>query len=445
MKVSVVNLGCKVNRVESDSIALAYLNRGATIVDAHQADTIVVNTCTVTGEAEKKTRKTIRKVLRENQHAQVMVTGCAAVIDPDFFKSLDKRIAVIDKTELLDAISADETPYAALRQGRVGQGFPTRVAVKVQDGCNHSCTYCIVHVARGRAWSRPYADIEQEVLLLASEGVKEMVLAGIDLGSYSYVEPTCARVALQGDVVKHAALAVQRNTTSEKALTQKCVRLSLANMVARLLAALDKRGYSDVRLRISSIEPRSINQDFIDLLGSAQGRVCRHLHLPLQSGSDKVLRQMNRPYTAKDYLDLVDKLKAAAGDISLSTDVIVGFPGESDEDFDETLKVVQKAGFTKVHVFRYSRREGTPAAERSDQVDAQVKEARAHQLIQLADDLRRDYVERNANRRELIVAEREGWGMSESYYKVRVDKTITPGSVIQACLTDADPSGMVNV
>ena len=440
MKVSVVNLGCKVNRVESDTIAAAYAARGDELVDVALADTVIVNTCTVTEEADKKTRKTIRRVLRQNDHASVLVTGCAATIEPEFYRELDNRITVVDKHDLLDQSfhgdsemieAVSDNPNVALL--RVGDHFPTRVAVKVQDGCNHACTYCIVHVARGKAWSRSVSSILQEVLLLAQNGVKEIVLSGIDLGSYSYVLDDQEDVSLRG----------AHDLSSDVSASQN--RIRLANLVQLLLDRLEEQCLSDVRLRISSIEPRSIHEDFIEVLKNAQGRVCRHLHLPLQSGSTKVLKEMNRPYTAQDYLDLVERLKAAVGDISLTTDVIVGFPGETEEDFQETMRVVKQVGFTKVHVFRYSKREGTPAAQRSDQIDPTIKEERAHKLLHLSDELRADYIHRNAQRRERIVVEQLGWGMSESYYKVKLSGKVEPGQVITASLHTIDSSGVVEL
>lgn len=408
MKVAVVNLGCKVNRVESDTVALSYMQRGAELTDVAQADTIVVNTCTVTGEAEKKTRKTIRRVLRDNGHARVLVTGCAAAIDPTFFASLDERVVVVGKAELmLDAQGCLPS------EARVGDDFPSRAAIKVQDGCNHACTYCIVHVARGRAWSRAADEVSAEACALAAAGVKEIVLAGIDLGSYSY--------AANGR------------------------RLRLGGLVSRLLSDLDAHGASDVRLRISSIEPRSIDDEFVSVLAQADGRVCRHLHLPLQAGSDRVLREMHRPYTAADYLELVSRLRASLEHLSLTTDVIVGFPGETEADFADTLALARAARFSKIHVFRYSRREGTPAAARADQVAPEIKERRASELSALADELRAAYARERAGARERIVVERSGWGMSESYYKVRVPEALDDAGSFVACLTDPDASGIVGV
>lgn len=402
MKVSVVNLGCKVNRVESDTIAAAYLQNGSTLCDTSQADLIIVNTCTVTEEADKKTRKTIRRVLRDNPHARILVTGCAAVIEPDFYESLDSRITVVDKHDLLEQSTHGIENLKDHPLLRVGNHFPTRVGVKVQDGCNHSCTYCIVHVARGKAWSRSPELIRNEILLLAQQGVKEIVLSGIDLGSYSYKE--------------------QNNGSPN--------RISLATLLKSILEDLDKAKLTETRLRISSIEPRSLSNEVIRLLAQSQGRICRHLHLPLQSGSTRVLKEMNRPYTAQDYLELTTKLQQTVESISLTTDIIVGFPGETDKDFQETYNLAKTIGFTKIHVFRYSKRKGTPAALRSDQVDAQRKEERAHALIALSDQMRKEYLDKNKNRLERVVVEQLGWGMSESYYKMHIDPSIPAGRVV---------------
>ncbi len=410
MKVAVVNLGCKVNRVESDTIALSYLERGGEVVDVAAADLIVVNTCTVTGEAEKKTRKTIRRALRDNPSAQMVVTGCAAAIDPAFFTGLSERICVVDKADLLEECG-DGLAMTAKRMARVGEGFPTRVAVKVQDGCNHSCTYCIVHVARGRAWSRAADAVEAEVCALADAGVKEVVLTGIDLGSYAW------RVEAGGR------------------------RLRLAGLVRRLLGALDAGGHDDVRLRISSIEPRSLDDEFIELLATSDGRVCRHLHLPLQAGSDRVLAEMGRPYTAEDFAQLASHLYERVPELSLSTDVIVGFPGETDEDFEATCALSRTCRFSKMHVFRYSLREGTPAAARADQVAPEVKDARAHALSSLADELRLAHAQAQVGSVERIVVEQSGQGMTESYYKVRLSGDEAPGSLVRRKLAGVDAGG----
>ena len=410
MKVSIVNLGCKVNRVESDTIAKAYENRGAELCEVPDADVVVVNTCTVTEEADKKTRKSIRRVLRQNSEANVVVTGCAAAIDPEFYRSLDSRICVVDKMDLLEEVG-DGSAASSADLVRVGEEFPTRVSVKVQDGCNHSCTYCIVHVARGKAWSRPASEVIDEALALADAGVKEIVLTGIDLGSYSYAA---------GDR-----------------------RVRLGALVRMILDSLDACGHADVRLRIGSIEPRSLDKEFVSILAESDGRVCRHLHLPLQSGSSRVLGEMNRPYTAQDFLEIATMLKREVGDISLTTDVIVGFPGETEQDFQETLALAREVGFTKIHVFRYSRREGTPAAERLDQISSEVKERRAHELSALGDELRLDYAKRHIGKLERIAIEQDGWGMTESYCKVRLESPFEQGALVTVRLTGVDDAGIM--
>lgn len=419
MNVAVVNLGCKVNRVESDTIAASYLEQGHTLSDVSLADVIVVNTCTVTEEADKKTRKTIRRVLRQNTNAPVLVTGCAAVIEPEFYKALDTRILVVDKQDLLDQSAHGETAEPINKDQpaflRIGNNFPTRVAVKVQDGCNHSCSYCIVHVARGKAWSRPVQTVVDEVVQLASHGVKEVVLSGIDLGSYSHLDKSQNK------------------------------RWNLTMLVTELLSALNAQGLFDVRLRISSIEPRSVHNDFIELLAQSGGRICRHLHLPLQSGSSKVLSEMNRPYTAEAYEALAKTLKQKVPGISLTTDIIVGFPGETEQEFQETYDLARRVGFTKIHVFRYSKRQGTPAADRSDQIDPEIKENRAHRLLRLSDELRAAYINEHRNRTERIIVEKEGWGMSESYYKVNLPGTNAPGSSLTASLQTINSEGVVTL
>ena len=373
LAVSVVNLGCRVNRVESDTIAASYRSRGACIVPSEQADVVVVNTCTVTAVADKKTRKAVRGVLRANERARVLVTGCAAAIDPGFYEGLDPRVSVVEKSELLDGVEA----LSAIM--RASEGFPARAGVKVQDGCNHACTYCIVHVARGRAWSRPVDEVAMEVRALVSGGVREVVLTGIDLGSY-------------------------RNEHG-----------GLAPLLRRLL---DVAG--PARLRLSSVEPRSLDHETLELMAQEKGRICRHLHLPLQSGSSKVLAEMRRPYDAQAFADLVDVAYAMVPELSLTTDVIVGFPGETDQDLNDTLDLVRHARFTKVHGFRYSRRAGTPAAARPDQVDPQVMDDRASRLRALSEGLRLQEARARVGTVERIALERPGVGMSESYYRVEV-------------------------
>ncbi|WP_080797330.1 MiaB/RimO family radical SAM methylthiotransferase [Arabiibacter massiliensis] len=428
MNFAVVNLGCKVNRVESDDTAALLAARGIETRE-EDADLIVVNTCTVTGEAEKKTRKAVRRALRANESARVLVTGCAAAIDAAFYEGLDPRVECVGKAALLSraaelADELDDRRARALplpsageealveRQGqspcptgdsqsapslRVGEGFRTRVGVKVQDGCDNACTYCIVHVARGAATSRSADDVVRECRAYVEAGAKEIVLTGINLGSY-------------------------RDGT-----------LRLAGLLRRLLdetAALHAPGEPPCRFRVSSIEPRDVDGAFIGVLAEEGGRVCRHLHLPLQAGSDRVLREMARPYDSARFAALVEELRRRVPGISLSTDVIVGFPGETDGDFARTMDLARRCGFSKIHVFPYSRREGTPAAARADQVPAEVKAARAAALRALGDELRAADFARRAGTAELALVEEDGAAMTESYFEVPAPAGAALGALV---------------
>lgn len=412
MRFSIVNLGCKVNRVESDSMQAAFLARGHELSAPSEAAVVLVNTCTVTGEAEKKTRKAVRRALREAPQAVVVVTGCAAAISPETFVSMDEGRVVVEPDKAaaldaaLDALSPDERVWAGPEQEadaalRMGDHFPTRVGIKVQDGCNNACTYCIVHVARGRAWSRPADQVVAEAVAYAKAGVKEIVLTGINLGSYC-----------DGD---------RKDPSS----------LRLAGLLERLLDATADLGDGPaVRFRVSSVEPRDVDDDFVDVLARAEGRVCRHLHLPLQSGSSKVLREMARPYDAERFLDLVERLRDAVPELSLTTDVIVGFPGETEEEFCETLAMVERCRFSKVHAFPYSQRAGTPAADRTDQVAPEVKAARMERLAQAEAAARAADIAARRGSCEWTLVEEGGRGMTESHYEIDVPEGLAGGTLV---------------
>ena len=410
MKYAVVNLGCKVNRVESDAFASSLDAHGAKSCDAADADLIVVNTCTVTGEAEKKTRKAVRGALRANNRATVIVTGCAAAIDKDTFLTMDPRVRVMGKAELASSIDAGAWGLDAAAHGPalpVGEGYRTRVGVKVQDGCNNACTYCVVHVARGKATSVDPREVVRQCRALASAGVKEIVLTGINLGSYRWRD-------------------VETGETT-----------GLADLLRTLLeetADLHKEGEYPVRFRVSSVEPRDVHDDLIEVLATADGRVCRHLHLPLQSGNSKVLREMHRPYNAEHFEAIVANLYERVPELSLSTDIICGFPGETEGEFEDTLRVARTCRFSKIHVFPYSKREGTPAAARIDQVPPGVKSDRAQRLRDLGDLLRDNEREARKGTRELAVVEEEGVALTESYFEVPAPKNAKAGEMIEITL-----------
>ena len=410
MKYAVVNLGCKVNRVESDAFASSLDAHGAKSCDAADADLIVVNTCTVTGEAEKKTRKAVRGALRANDRATVIVTGCAAAIDKDTFLAMDPRVRVMGKAELASSIDAGAWGLDAATHGPalpVGEGYRTRVGVKVQDGCNNACTYCIVHVARGKATSVDPREVVRQCRVLASAGVKEIVLTGINLGSYRWRDEETGEATGLADLLR---------------------------MLLEETADLHEEGEYPVRFRVSSVEPRDVHDDLVEVLATAGGRVCRHLHLPLQSGNSKVLREMHRPYNAEHFEAIVANLYERVPELSLSTDIICGFPGETEGEFEDTLRVACTCRFSKIHVFPYSKREGTPAAARIDQVPPGVKADRAQRLRDLGDLLRDKEREARKGTRELAIVEEEGIALTESYFEVPVPKNAKAGEMIEVTL-----------
>ena len=390
----IVNLGCKVNRVEADTIRAALISQGSKPVEEEAADLIIVNTCTVTAEADKKARKAVHHALAVNPIAEVIVTGCAAAINADAFSRMDPRVRIVGKQEIEESFAQVEDSTRLLR---TGSGYNTRVGLKVQDGCDHACTYCIVHVARGRARSMPLESVAGEARAYFEAGVKEIVLTGIDIGAYR-----------DGDA-------------------------KLPQLVGRLIAEADAINASDdypARLRISSIEPMNVDDALIDILASSDGRVCRHLHVPLQSGSAKVLAEMDRPYTEGYFRELVAKLRERVPGIALSTDVIVGFPGESEEDFEATCRLVREAGFMRLHVFPYSMREGTPAAERKDQIHPEVKRDRAARLRALGQELAKLDRAKREGTTELCLVE-GNMCLTESYHEVQAPEHAPVGRLMQ--------------
>ena len=392
----IVNLGCKVNRVEADAYRAALMARGASPAAEEAADLVIVNTCTVTAEADKKARKAVRHALAVNPVAQVLVTGCAAAIDAEVFRAMDPRVRVVGKRQIEDEL----LDAAALRPVRVGEGFHTRVGLKVQDGCDHACSYCIVHVARGPARSAPAKEVALEARRHFEAGVREIVLTGIDIGAYRDGETTLARLA---DVLLEEA---------DRARVE---------------------GHLPARVRVSSIEPLSVDSALVEALARHDGRLCRHFHMPLQAGSEKVLSEMRRPYDVEGYLDIVRSLREQVPEIALSTDVIVGFPGETEEDFEATCDAVREAGFMRLHVFPYSRREGTPAAERPDQVPPEVKRERAARLRAIGAQLAEADFASRAGRTELCLVEDE-IALTESYHEIPIPPGAALGDLVPVVL-----------
>jgi threonylcarbamoyladenosine tRNA methylthiotransferase MtaB len=362
MKIYLETLGCRLNYSEMESLGRQLVAAGHALVDAaEQADVCVLNTCAVTGEAARKSRQLARKLARSNPSARLAITGCYATLAPDTVAGLPNVELVVDnrRKELLAELLQ---PWSAELDGeqwrRLAPDAPlhlpgrTRAFVKVQDGCNNQCTFCIVTVARGPERSRPVDEIVAEVQRLAAEGFQEAVLTGVHLGGYGSEElPTFGRVG----------------------------NSSLRALVAAILQETDLP-----RLRLSSLEPWDIEQDFFDLWAHSEGRLCPHLHLPLQAGCDRTLKRMARRTRTASFRNLVEAARAHIPGLTLSTDIIAGFPGETAADFEESLRFVEEIGFAHIHVFPYSAREGTAAASFGGQVPVDERRRRVDALEAVA-------------------------------------------------------------
>ena len=362
-KVALHNLGCKVNAYEVEAMQQLLENAGYETVPFEEgADVYVINTCTVTNIADRKSRQMLHKAKKMNPDAIVVATGCYAQADTEKLKedtAVDLILGNNQKTQIVEALEEYEKEHA--KQVQVIEINHTkeyeelsisstaehvRAYIKVQDGCNQFCTYCIIPFARGRVRSRKIEEVLSEVETLAAKGYKEVVLTGIHLSSYGVDFPKEERESL----------------------------LSLIQAVSRV------EGIS--RIRLGSLEPRIITEEFLEGIVKT-GKVCPHFHLSLQSGCNKTLKNMNRRYSAQEYAEKCELIRKFYPVPALTTDVIVGFPQETEEDFEESYEFVKKIHFYETHIFKYSRREGTKAAAMKDQVPDQIKAARSAELLEL--------------------------------------------------------------
>ncbi|BAC13920.1 hypothetical conserved protein [Oceanobacillus iheyensis HTE831] len=401
-------LGCKVNHYETEGIWRMFKEEGYERVDFdHNSDVYVINTCTVTNSGDKKSRQVIRRAIRKNPDAVVCVTGCYAQTSPGEIMEIpgvDIVVGTQDRKNIFSYIEEHQKTkepvngVSNIMKNRVFEEMDvpvftdrTRASLKIQEGCNNFCTFCIIPWSRGLLRSRDPKNVIEQATKLVKAGYKELVLTGIHTAGY-------------GEDMKDYNFAM-------------------------LLRELEEVEGLE-RIRISSIEASQITDEVIDVIDQSN-KIVRHLHVPLQSGSDSVLARMRRKYSTSFYKEKVNKLQKALPGLAITSDVIVGFPGETEEEFQQTYSFIKEIGYAELHVFPFSRRTGTPAARMENQVEDPIKEKRVHDLIALSDQLAKEYASRYENEVLEVIPEEQVdenqsntlVGYTDNYMKVQFEGT----------------------
>ena len=405
MRVAFYTLGCKVNQYETEVLSARFAAEGFDVVPGHApgCDVYVVGSCTVTAEGDRKTRQAVRRFRRENPGAIVVLTGCypqafpreaAAVTEADIITGARNRAAL---PQLVKDFSLDHQRVVNIPKHEKGEDFEacsaadfgvrTRAFLKIQDGCDNWCSYCIIPAARGPVRSKPMPELQSELLTLAQNGYREIVLTGINLSNYG---------------------------------REWGLHLSDAVLAAAATPGVE-------RVRLGSIEPDLLTpQEIYRLAEGCGGKLCPQFHLALQSGCDATLRRMNRHYTARQYLETVEGIRRRFSNPSVTTDLIAGFPGETEAEFEECCRTVEAAGLLRGHVFEYSPRAGTAAAALPDQVPPAVKKERAKALVRLCRESGRAFAQTQVGRTARVLLEATGGGYTDNYLYVQV---FPPGQV----------------
>lgn len=418
MTFNIITLGCKVNQYESQLMFEYMINAGFLSVESMTADIVIVNSCTVTSTSDSKNRKVINRVRRENPDSIIVLTGCmpqAFANDMGIFKNCDIVLGNVSRAKVVDAIKEylrDSKQIIDIQEHVKDEKFEkmqvnnflerTRAFVKIEDGCNRFCSYCIIPYARGRVRSKNLADLEVEVKNLAANGYNEIVLVGINLSAYG------------NDIGTSLADAVE------------CVC-----------------GVDGVeRVRLSSLEPELMTEDVLSRF-SKQPKFCPHFHLSLQSGCDETLKRMHRHYTSDEYAQIVSNIRRIFDNPSITTDIMVGFAGETEEEFNDSLNFADYIGFAKVHVFSYSQRKGTLADKMPDQVDPSVKNIRSKLMIEHTESKRAEFLAKQVGRVEEVLFEinnRHGYfeGYTKNYTPVYVKSDVDIiGQILPVIITEA--------
>ena len=403
-KVAFCTLGCKVNQYETNGMMQKFISEGYEIVNFEEfADIYIINTCTVTNMADKKSRQMIRRVKEINNNSIVVAVGCYAQVGKDVLEKIEDIDLILGNNEKVEIVKYIEE-YLKTKQkkyeasnvmqeknyidfGSITYTEKTRAVIKVQDGCDRFCSYCIIPYARGRVRSRNSESILEEIKEIANKGIKEVVITGIHVASY-------------GKDLKNGYKLID------------------------LLEDINKiEGIK--RIRLGSLEPTIITEEFVDRLKKLE-KICDHFHLSLQSGCDETLQRMNRKYTTEEFKEICKILREAYPNVSLTTDIIVGFPGETEEEFNKTYEFLKEINFYKMHIFKYSPRKGTKAAVMNGQVDGNIKEERSQKLINLSNENEKKYNESYIGKEiEVLFEEDDGKfykGHTTNYIIVKVKK-----------------------
>lgn len=369
-KVSFYTLGCKVNQYETNAMAQKFKESGYEIVDMNDdiSDICIVNTCTVTNMSDRKSRHSLRRVKEKNPSAIIAAVGCYAQVAKNDLENMPEIDIVLGNEEKANIVQYVEkfienekklieiediaTKKEFEDMGQITYTEKTRAFIKVQDGCNQFCSYCIIPYARGRVRSRNAESIIKEITQIAQNGIKEVVITGIHVASYG------------------------RDFGNENGLIELLEKINEIEGIKRI--------------RLGSLEPKIITEEFMQRLSKLE-KICHHFHLSLQSGCDATLKRMNRKYTISEVKEIIERLRRYYDDVMLTTDIIVGFPGETEEEFETTYQFLKQAKLYKMHVFQYSPRKGTRAAVMPNQIDGNIKEARSKKLIELSNENQKMY------------------------------------------------------
>ncbi len=410
-KVKFLTLGCKVNLYETEAMKGLFENAGYEVTESEDADVFVINTCTVTAMSDRKSRQMIRRAKKKNPKSIVAVVGCYSQVSPDEvakIEDIDIIMGTTDRTKIVEYVESFEGNRKTYVKSEIPKVFEdlksthqsrTRATLKIQDGCRNFCTYCIIPFARGPLRSKTIESTLSEVHELAKNGYKEIVLVGINLAMYG----------------------VDTNSS----------------LIEVIEAVCSVEGIE--RVRLGSLEPNLVTDEFIERTKKLPN-FCHHFHLALQSGSTTVLERMKRHYSAEEYLNAAKMLQNAFSDCALTTDVMVGFPSETEEEFEESRNTVKEVGFSQIHVFPYSRRKGTVADKMENQVDENIKNIRCEKMIETGKVLKKEFFEKYIGKTVTILTERQTkdglWeGHTSNFIQVFTKGESSEGEMIQVKLT----------